>query len=156
LACACRKTSTALICKNNITAFWQSWHITLSSWARFYVFTPLSRPAAAQTAAVAHPHRLRRPTATMITIGLWHGITWNFLIWGLVARRGAVRPQQWSDRTRPWYRALAEKPAQKRAWTLVGWFVTFHFVVPGLGLVFAADVETAVAVFGRAIRDRWW
>ena len=29
--------------KNSITAFWQSWHITLSNWVRSYVFTPLSR-----------------------------------------------------------------------------------------------------------------
>jgi len=29
--------------RTNITSFWQSWHITLSSWVRFYVFTPLSR-----------------------------------------------------------------------------------------------------------------
>ena len=29
--------------KSNITTFWQSWHMTLSAWARFYVFTPLSR-----------------------------------------------------------------------------------------------------------------
>jgi alginate O-acetyltransferase complex protein AlgI len=142
--------------KNNITAFWQSWHITLSNWARFYVFTPLSRTLL---------RRKPRPSpilivliaqlATMITIGLWHGITWPFLIWGLWHGLGLFVHKQWSDRTRPWYRALADKPTQKRAWTLVGWFVTFHFVVLGWVWFLLPDVGTAVATFGKLFGIGW-
>lgn len=118
--------------KTNLTAFWQSWHITLSDWARFYVFTPLSRsllrykprPSLRLIVLIAH-------LSTMLVIGLWHGVTTNFIIWGLWHGVGLFVHKQWSDRTRHWYRTLADKPAQKRAWTLLTWFLTFHYVVLG-------------------------
>jgi len=118
--------------RQNITVFWQSWHATLSAWARSYIFSPLSRwllsrkPKPSSTLIV-----LATQTATMIVIGMWHGITLNFLIWGIWHGIGLFVHKQWTDRTRKWYRGLNEKPAQKRAWTLVGWFITFHFVVIG-------------------------
>ncbi|MCB9445990.1 MAG: MBOAT family protein [Ardenticatenaceae bacterium] len=126
--------------QTSLTAFWQSWHITLSDWARFYVFTPLSRkllrrkPRPSPTLIV-----LSAQLATMVTIGLWHGVGGNFLIWGLWHGAGLFIHKQWSDRTRKWYRGLAEKPAQKWAWTpalskvavAVSWFLTFHYVVIG-------------------------
>ena len=113
--------------KSNITTFWQSWHMTLSSWARFYVFTPLSRsllrrkPRPSPTLIV-----LVAQIATMTTIGLWHGISWTFFIWGLWHGVGLFVHKQWSDRTRKWYRELAEKPWQKRAWTLFSWFCLLY------------------------------
>jgi alginate O-acetyltransferase complex protein AlgI len=118
--------------KTNITAFWQSWHITLSQWARFYVFTPLSRsllrrkprPSPAFILLTAH-------LASMITIGLWHGISLNFFIWGIWHALALFVHKQWSDRTRGWYRGLQERPRQKRLWTAVSWFLTFHYVVIG-------------------------
>ena len=118
--------------KSNLTSFWQSWHITLSDWARFYIFTPLSRsllrrkprPSPQLILLTAH-------LSTMLVIGLWHGITANFVIWGLWHGVGLFVHKQWSDRTRRWYRSLADKPGQKRAWSLAGWFITFHYVVLG-------------------------
>ncbi|RUA15305.1 MAG: hypothetical protein DSY55_06580 [Clostridia bacterium] len=118
--------------KTNITTFWQSWHITLSDWARFYIFSPLSRSLL---------RRKPRPSpvlivflglmATMLTIGLWHGIAWTFLLWGAWHGLGLFIHKRWSDRTRKWYRNLARRPWRKRAWTIFAWAVTFHFVVLG-------------------------
>ncbi len=118
--------------QTSLTAFWQSWHITLSNWVRAYVFSPLSR------------HLLRRKprpspilivlltqTATMIVIGLWHGLTLNFLIWGLWHGLGLFIHKQWSDKTRPWYRSLQDTIWPRRLWTAVAWFLTFHYVVLG-------------------------
>jgi D-alanyl-lipoteichoic acid acyltransferase DltB (MBOAT superfamily) len=62
--------------------------------------------------------------------------------------------KQWSDRTRKWYRGLNDKPAQKHAWTLFSWFLTFNFVC--LGWVwFLLPVKTAVSVFGRLFGIGW-
>jgi alginate O-acetyltransferase complex protein AlgI len=136
--------------KTNITSFWQSWHITLSNWARFYVFTPLSRllltrqPKPSPVIVV-----LSAQLATMITIGLWHGVTWNFLIWGLWHGVGLFIHKRWSDRTRRWYRGLNDQPAQKRAWSVTGWFITFHFVVLGWVWFALPDFNLAVDVFGK-------
>lgn len=118
--------------KTSITAFWQSWHITLSNWARFYVFSPLSRallmrqPRPSPALIV-----LATQTATMLVIGLWHGVTLNFVIWGLWHGLALFVHKQWSDRTRAWYRRLNEMPRRKRLWTAAAWFVTFHYVVLG-------------------------
>src|SRR5690606_21684917 len=118
--------------RTTITSFWQSWHMTLSNWARFYIYPPMSRglltrePNPSPTVIV-----LATQVATMVVIGLWHGVTLNFMIWGLWHGIGLFVQKQWSDRTRKWYRALNEKPTQKRLWTAFSWLLTFHYVVLG-------------------------
>jgi len=62
----------------NIGEFWRRWHISLSSWFRDFVFYPLER------------YRLKwigQPLNILIVFaltGLWHGMTSNFVIWGLL------------------------------------------------------------------------
>ena len=135
--------------RSNITVFWQSWHATLSAWARSYIFSPLSRtllsrkPKPSSTLIV-----LATQIATMVVIGMWHGISLNFLIWGLWHGVGLFVHKQWTDRTRKWYRGLADKPAQKRAWTLVGWFLTFHFVVLGWVWFALPSLDQSLHVLG--------
>ena len=60
----------------NITEFWRRWHITLSSWLRDYLYIPLGGN-----------RKGRRRTyinlmITMLLGGLWHGASWNFVLWG--------------------------------------------------------------------------
>lgn len=136
--------------KNNIQAFWQSWHISLSNWVRFYIFSPLSR------------NLLRRkpkpPTwlimfichmSTMIVIGLWHGITIPFFVWGAWHGIGLFTHKMWTDRTRKWYMSLKDKPHTKQAWTVAGVIITFHFVVLGWVWFALPDINTAFSVFVR-------
>jgi alginate O-acetyltransferase complex protein AlgI len=135
--------------RSNITVFWQSWHMTLSAWARAYVFSPLSRwmlklehrPAPWAMVLIAQ-------AATMLTIGLWHGVTWNFAIWGLWHAAGLFLHKQWSDRTRATHRRMAPFPRRKAAWTLVGWAITFHFVVLGWVWFLVPEPREALAVLG--------
>jgi D-alanyl-lipoteichoic acid acyltransferase DltB (MBOAT superfamily) len=134
--------------KSNIAEFWQSWHITLSNWVRFYVFSPLSRwlltrkwrPSS--TVIV-----LFSQLATMVVIGLWHGITWNFFIWGLWHGIGLFVHKQWSDRTRKWYRRLGQHPWRERAWTVFAWFLTFNFVVLGWVWFALPSLQLSIEVF---------
>ncbi len=136
--------------KTDITSFWQSWHITLSNWARFYVFSPLSRgllrrkPKPPPTLIV-----LVSQLATMLTIGLWHGVTWNFFIWGVWHGLGLFVHKLYTDRTRKWYRSLKERPGQLRAVEFAGWFVTFHFVVLGWVWFALPDFRMSLTVFGQ-------
>ncbi len=58
----------------SVTDFWRRWHISLSSFFRDYVYIPLGG------------NRHHRTLNLMITwglTGLWHGASWNFLLWGL-------------------------------------------------------------------------
>jgi alginate O-acetyltransferase complex protein AlgI len=58
------------------TDFWRRWHISLSTWFRDYVYIPLggNRVPAWQ--------REINLLATFIISGLWHGASWNFVLWG--------------------------------------------------------------------------
>ena len=133
-----------------ITNFWQRWHITLSNWARFYVFSPLSRgllrrkPRPSPTLIV-----LVSQLATMIVIGLWHGITINYFIWGVWHGLALFAHKQWSDRTRKWYRSLKEKPWQRRAWTVFTWFLTFNYVVLGWVWFLMPTPQLAMETFAK-------
>ena len=57
--------------------FWRRWHMSLSNWFRDYVYIPLggSRAGPEQTA--------RNLIITFFLSGLWHGASWNFVLWGL-------------------------------------------------------------------------
>lgn len=57
--------------------FWRRWHISLSTWFRDYVYIPLggNRNGPVQ--------RQVNLLATFLISGLWHGASWNFVLWGL-------------------------------------------------------------------------
>jgi alginate O-acetyltransferase complex protein AlgI len=60
----------------NVTNFWRTWHISLSSWLRDYLYIPLggNRKGASVT--------YRNLIVTMLLGGLWHGAGWTFVAWG--------------------------------------------------------------------------
>jgi alginate O-acetyltransferase complex protein AlgI len=136
--------------KSNITLFWQSWHMTLSNWARFYVYSPVSRSLLRRKPKP--PNLLIIFICNLLTmgvIGLWHGITLPFAIWGLWHGVGLSVHKYWSDQTRTWYRNLQADPARRRAWSIVGVLLTFHFVLLGWVWFALPDFATASSVFLR-------
>ncbi len=60
----------------NITEFWRRWHISLSDWLRDYLYIPLGGNRNGTVATI------RNLMITMLLGGLWHGASWNFVIWG--------------------------------------------------------------------------
>lgn len=61
----------------SIREFWQRWHISLSTWFRDYIYIPLGGSRVA-------PRKVYRNLLIVFFItGLWHGASWNFIIWGL-------------------------------------------------------------------------
>jgi D-alanyl-lipoteichoic acid acyltransferase DltB (MBOAT superfamily) len=83
----------------NITAFWNSWHITLAQWFRSYFFNPLTRALRSRNWPVWAVVLIGQ-LSTMALIGLWHGITLNFLIWGLWHGTGLFLHNQWTQLTK--------------------------------------------------------
>ncbi len=64
----------------SITEFWRRWHITLSLWFRDYLFLPLEM--ATRRAPLPLLRLSLNMTVTMLLCGLWHGPSWNYVIWG--------------------------------------------------------------------------
>ena len=58
--------------------FWRRWHISLSTWLRDYVYIPLGGSRVVQARIYFNL------LATFLVSGIWHGSTWNFVIWGLL------------------------------------------------------------------------
>ena len=62
----------------SVTEFWRRWHMTLGGWFRDYVYIPLGG---------SRVNRLRWVMNILVVwmlTGLWHGASWNFVLWGLV------------------------------------------------------------------------
>ncbi|SFL94758.1 MBOAT family O-acyltransferase [Salibacterium qingdaonense] len=61
----------------SVTEFWRRWHISLGSWFREYVYIPLG----------GNRRGLRKQLRNLLIVwfltGLWHGASWNFVVWGL-------------------------------------------------------------------------
>ena len=62
---------------NSITEFWRRWHISLGTWFREYVYIPLGGNKCSNL------KQFRNIFIVWMLTGLWHGASWNFVIWGL-------------------------------------------------------------------------
>ncbi len=61
----------------SMTEFWRRWHISLGTWFREYVYIPLGGSRKGMK------RQLRNLLIVWCLTGLWHGASWNFLVWGL-------------------------------------------------------------------------
>ncbi len=107
----------------DITDFWRRWHISLSDWLRDYLYIPLggNRGGTWRT--------YRNLMITMLLGGLWHGASWNFVIWGglhgfYLAAHKALAPR----RRAPDGADALDVPARPWPARLLGGIFTFHLV----------------------------
>ena len=61
----------------SVTEFWRRWHMTLGGWFRDYVYIPLG---GSRTSTIKW---VRNVLIVWMLTGIWHGASWNFLLWGL-------------------------------------------------------------------------
>ena len=62
----------------SVTEFWRRWHMSLGSWFRDYVYIPLGGSRVSKVRWVLNI------LAVWMLTGLWHGASWNFVVWGLI------------------------------------------------------------------------
>jgi D-alanyl-lipoteichoic acid acyltransferase DltB (MBOAT superfamily) len=117
----------------NITEFWRRWHISLSSWLRDYLYIPLGG---------SRNGKLRTDINLFLTMflgGLWHGASWNFLLWGSLHGVGLIINKIWNK--------LFIIPIKNRILLKIGTvlsvLVTFHFVIFCWIFFKANDLETS-------------
>lgn len=118
----------------NLADFWRRWHISLSNWLRDYLYfsLPGKRVKVLSYANLA---------ITMVLGGLWHGASWNFVIWGALHGTGLVCVRLWQTHSGP-----SRAPGAGRYVSMV---VTFHFVAFAWIFFRAPDFAVAMAILGR-------
>ncbi len=128
---------------NNMSNFWHRWHISLSTWLRDYLFIPLggSRDGKWKTN--------RNLFLTMALGGLWHGASWNFVIWGVFHGLALIVHREFC--------AVKEKfqPLNQFVQSKVGHvasiLLTFHVVCIGWVFFVVHDVSTAFGIIKRLV-----
>jgi D-alanyl-lipoteichoic acid acyltransferase DltB (MBOAT superfamily) len=128
--------------KPNLTLFWNNWHITLTQWFRAYFFNPVTRALRSSKKPLPIPAVIFiTQLGTMLLIGLWHGVTWNFVAWGAWHGLGLFFHNRWSELTKARFTALPS--GWQRTLNAGGVLLTFHFVA--IGWVFFALPSLSVS-----------
>ena len=100
----------------SISEFWERWHVSLSTWLRDYIFFPSTRALLKRIPKRDHILNLVvPPIVTMLVSGMWHGLAWNFLLWGglhglylFIERLQALRsPRKLLDELPKWRQVLS-------------------------------------------------
>lgn len=100
---------------DNVGNFWKRWHISLSTWLRDYLYIPLGGN---------RKGKMRTNVNLMLTMllgGLWHGASWEFVIWGGLNGVGLIVYKYWK-RISPY--------ENSKHWAVHFWkvFLTFNFI----------------------------
>lgn len=132
----------------NLAHFWNNWHITLTQWFRTYYFNPLVRYLRRSKRHFSSSLVvLFSQLSTMLLIGLWHGINWNFVLWGSWHGLGLFVHNRWVEWSRPRLLFLESSIFLKRAYTVLGVLLTFHFVALGWVWFALPDVSQSLRVY---------
>jgi len=136
--------------KPNLVLFWQNWHMTLTSWLREYLFMPLGK-LLMKTVGTNHPWLINSicQLVTMAAVGIWHGSTMSFLIWGLYQGAGLSLYRIYSDLLKKYgSERLLEWMNESKLVYWAGALVTFVFMSIGWAF-FIYRWETAVKIVMR-------
>ena len=117
----------------SITDFWRRWHISLSSFFRDYVYIPLGGK---------YRHRTLNMLIVWSLTGLWHGASWNFLVWGLYFFVLLLTEKKYYGR----YKRLAPKPLRhlvNLVLIMIGWTIFYFTDFSRLGQALAAMIGFA-------------
>ena len=102
---------------DSITDFWHRWHISLSTWLRDYLYISMGGNRKGKFRMYINLF------VTMLLGGLWHGASWNFIIWGGFHGIALAAHKFW--------RSITGKKKRERShgiWRILGLVITFHFV----------------------------
>jgi alginate O-acetyltransferase complex protein AlgI len=130
----------------NILDLWTRWHITLGIWIRDYLFAPFYKAGAERFPRHTRAVGIAGYLVAFTVAGIWHGSTWNFLIYGLMHGAGASAAKLWEN-TIVWYggRQALRKYLKSPVIRLVATFATFHYLCLTV-LFFELDVDRALKI----------
>jgi D-alanyl-lipoteichoic acid acyltransferase DltB (MBOAT superfamily) len=114
----------------SIVEFWQRWHISLTNFITTYLYTPIVR-----SFAKLNFHKTMLATLiTMLIVGIWHGSSWGFLIFGTIHGLGMVINHYW------------QKKIKIKLPNFLAWALTFTYVNVAFIFFRAESIPDATAV----------
>jgi len=123
---------------SSVQDFWRRWHISLSTWFRDYLYIPLGGNR------VSTAKQYRNLVTVFFLCGLWHGASWNFVIWGLWHGAFLV-----AERIRYSIRN-PQSAARNLHWPIWGHLYTMIVVMIGW-VFFRAETLTGAVAFLKAL-----
>lgn len=133
--------------KPNLTQFWNNWHMTLTQWFRAYFFNPVTRFLRGRELPLALIIFITQ-LGTMVLIGLWHGVTWNFVLWGAWHGLGLFLQNRWSEFLKPRAAGLEGHLRLQAGLAALGALATFIFVALGWAWFALPEPADTLRVFG--------
>ncbi|MEH2092594.1 MBOAT family O-acyltransferase [Nostoc sp.] len=121
----------------NVTQLWQRWHITLFTWLRDYIYSPLMkmRPKEERTEFF----QSRNILILMLTSGLWHGAAWHFVVWGGLNGVALIVHKKWSSWIAPYKRLLPLR-------NMLGIPLTFYWFCASAIFFRSNDITSAIQI----------
>jgi alginate O-acetyltransferase complex protein AlgI len=126
---------------SSISDFWRRWHMSLTTWLVDYVFVPL-RMATREAGTFGLVLSI---TINMVAIGLWHGITAGYLIFGLLNAAYLIADTLTNRRRAKFFK---RNPAWESAGSWFGWLLTFHLILVAEVFFRAPRLPDAVWLLG--------
>ena len=118
---------------DSVTDFWHRWHISLSTWLRDYLYISMGGNRKGKVRTYINL------IVTMLLGGLWHGASWNFIVWG--GLHGAALAVHKFVMSR--FSSFKQLGTEMKPWRrVVGILVTFHVVCFGWILFRADSMQT--------------
>jgi len=139
--------------KSNIVLFWQNWHMTLTSWLREYLFMPIGKLLIGSLGS-GHTWFINSicQLITMATVGIWHGSTYSFLIWGIYHGIGLSLYRIYSDLIKKYSTESFAEFLNKSKVIRYG-SVTMTFIYVSIGWVFFSfKWDMAIKIICKLIR----
>jgi alginate O-acetyltransferase complex protein AlgI len=123
--------------QRDLAAFWRSWHMSLTSWIRDYVYMPLVFHFRNSKGAI-----ILGLVLTMSVVGLWHGSSWNFLVFGIYHGIGLAFLQIMRSFQR-------KKILPYRFGYVLGMLITFVYVSFGWGFFVTNSLADSILLYSR-------
>ena len=141
MAVGCARCLGYTLCENfnlpylskSVSEFWKRWHISLSTWLMEYLYFPLGGNRKGRTRTYINL------IVTMALGGLWHGASWNFVLWGILHGVALCINKM--------FRSMFS--FNNKLFNFCSWLITFIFVSLCWVLFRAGTLTTAVEVFNK-------
>lgn len=135
-------------CCNSITDFWRRWHISLGSFFRDYLYIPLGGN---------RRHQFFNILVVWFLTGMWHGASWNFILWGLYF--GLIVALEKYTILR-WRVPAFVLHLYSLLLVILGWgifyFVDFSRMTSFFQILFGQAAQFSDFTVGSALRSRFW